>query len=86
MTDIEILEASKQELVVREVSHPTVTISPTPEQIQALLLRSAHFIVQVLSQDTRFRQEEKAITDELGSVMEALGIHFDDCKCGCGGL
>jgi hypothetical protein len=62
-----------------------VVTKPQPEQVQALLLRSAHFIVQALSQDVRFRQAGNAITDELGSVMEALGIHYDGCKCGCKG-
>ena len=58
---------------------------PQPEEIQALLLRSAHFIVHALSQNPLFRQEGKAITDELGSVMDALGIHYEDCGCGCKG-
>ncbi len=64
-----------------------VHVKPVPnaEQIQGLILRSAHFIVQALSQDVRFRMEGKAITDELGSVMDALGIHYDGCKCGCKG-
>jgi hypothetical protein len=78
---------SPVELVVHEPGDVTEEPKPVPQpaEIQALLLRSAHFIVHALSQDVRFRQEGKSITDELGAVMDALGIHYEDCGCGCKG-
>jgi hypothetical protein len=79
---------SPVQLVVPETTHQVIgptEAKPQQDQIQALLLRSAHFIVHALSQDVRFRQEGKAITDELGAVMDALRIHYEDCGCGCKG-
>ena len=63
-----------------------VVVTPSPAQVQALLLRSAYFIVQALSQNVLFRQTGSAITNELGEVMTSLGIHYDACPCGCKGL
>lgn len=81
------IEASLQRLerLTEPVPVSGTYLVPKPEQVQALLLRSAHFVVQVLSQDVRFRTEGNAITEQLGSVMDALGIHYDACKCGCKG-
>lgn len=85
---MESTEVSQVETVMKlaVIESEMIAAGVTPERTQAVILRAAHYIVQVLSQDVRFRQEGRTITDELGRIMDVLGVHYNGCECGCRGV